>query len=79
MRFTKPSKVIGLDIGTHSIKAVQAVRSGSKIHVEVLGYAPVDRNRWSVDHIAAHADAIYAAIENLSASQSMLVGALPGQ
>lgn len=79
MRFTKPSKVIGLDIGTHSIKAVQAVRAGSKIRVESLGYAPVDRNRWSVDPVAAHADAIYAAMESLSPNQSMIVGALPGQ
>lgn len=79
MRFTKPSKVIGLDVGTHSIKAVQAVRAGSKIRIEALGYAPVDRNRWSVDPIAAHADAIVSALDGLSPSQSLVVGALPGQ
>lgn len=79
MRFTKPSKVIGLDIGTHSVKAVQAVRAGSKTRIEALGYAPVDRNRWSVDPVAAQADAIYEALERLSPGQSMLVGAIPGQ
>lgn len=79
MRFTKPKKVIGLDIGTHAVKTVQMSRSGDKLVIEDMGYARVDRARISADPVGAQADALREALANMPISQCMLVGALPGQ
>ena len=79
MRFTKPKKALGLDIGTHSVKAAQMSRVRGRLRVEELGYALVDRDQVSVDPVAAHADAVREAVRGMQVSQSMVVGALPGQ
>lgn len=79
MRFTKPKKAIGIDIGTHSVKAVQMVRSGKGYRVERVGYALVDRHQVNVDPILAHADSVRQALDDMAVNQSLLVGALPGQ
>lgn len=80
MRFTKPSKVIGLDIGSHSVKAVQLSKAGGgKLRIEEVGYALVDRNQVNMDPIAAHANASREALRMMTPSQSLVVGALPGQ
>lgn len=79
MRFTKPKKVIGLDIGSHSVKAVQMSRSNGKLNVEKVGYGAVDRNQVNVDPVAAHANALREAVRKMAVSQSLVVGALPGQ
>lgn len=79
MRFTKPKKVIGLDIGSHSVKAVQMSRSGGKLNVEKAGYAAVDRNQVNVDPVAAQANALREAVRKMAVPQSLIVGALPGQ
>ncbi len=79
MRFTKPKKVIGLDIGTHAVKAVQMSRSGDHLVIEDVGYALVDRNRVGADPVSAQADALREALEGMPHSQCLVVGALPGQ
>lgn len=79
MLFTRPKKCIGLDIGTHSVKAVQMSRSGGRLHVDEVGYALIDRNQANADPTAAHAKAVKEAILSLPLAQSMVVGALPGQ
>lgn len=79
MIFSKPSKSIGVDIGTHSVKAVQMSRSGGRLKVEQVGYAPVDRNQLNVDPVGAQADALREAIRLMPINQSLFVGALPGQ
>ncbi len=79
MRFTKPKKVIGLDIGTHAVKTVQMSRSGDKLIIEDMGYARVDRARINADPVSAQANALREALSHLAVNQSMLVGALPGQ
>lgn len=79
MRFTKPSKIIGLDIGSHSVKAVQMSRSGAKLRIDNVGYATVDRNQVNVDPVAAHANALHEAMADMPISQCLIVGALPGQ
>lgn len=79
MLFTKPKKCIGLDIGTHSVKAVQMSRSGGRLYVDEVGYALVDRNHVNSDPTAAHGNAVREALLSLPVSQSMIVGALPGQ
>ena len=79
MRFTKPKKVIGLDIGSQSVKAVQVVRTNRGMNIEEAGYAQIDRNMLNSDPVAAHSKAIREAISNFNVSQSMIVGALPGQ
>ncbi len=79
MRFTKPTKVVGLDIGTHSIKAVQMSKSGGKLRIDDVGYALVDRNQVNIDPIAAHSNAVREAVRTMPIGQSVVVGALPGQ
>ncbi len=79
MRFTKPKKVIGIDIGTHAVKAVQMSRSGNRLIVEDMGYALVDRTRVGSDPVGAQAEAMREALEGMPVSQCLVVGALPGQ
>ena len=79
MRFTKPKKVIGLDIGSQSVKAVQVAQSGRGMNIEKIGYAQIDRIMLNADPVATHAKAIREAISDFSIQQSMVVGALPGQ
>lgn len=79
MRFTKPKKAIGIDIGTHSVKAVQMSRFRGRLRVEELGYGVVDRNQINVDPVAAHAEALREALKGMNPAQALLVGALPGQ
>jgi type IV pilus assembly protein PilM len=79
VNFTKPKKVVGLDIGSHSVKAVQVSRSGGGLVVEDVGYALIDRNELNSDPVMAHANAMREAVDHLAINQSMVVGALPGQ
>lgn len=79
MRFTKPKKVIGLDIGTYAVKAVQMSRSGDSLSIDDVGYALVDRNLANSDPVAAQAEAMREAIARMPVTQSLMVGALPGQ
>lgn len=79
MLFTKPKKAIGLDIGSHSVKAVQMSRSHGRLFIEEVGYAIVNREQVNADPVTAHANAVVAALEGLNVKQSLLVGALPGQ
>ncbi|MDX9974151.1 MAG: type IV pilus assembly protein PilM [FCB group bacterium] len=68
-----------MDVGSHSVKAILMSRSGSRLRVEQVGYANVDRNQANVDPIAAQADAVRAALSFMPIQQSVVVGALPGQ
>jgi len=77
--FTKPKKAIGLDVGTHSVKAVQMSRSGGRYCVDEVGYALVDRGQVNADTVMAHANAVRAALANMAVAQSLLVAAMPGQ
>jgi len=77
--FTKPKKAIGIDMGSHSVKAVQLSRIKGRLHVDEVGYAKVDREQVNVDPIAAHADAVRESIRLMQPSQALVVGALPGQ
>jgi len=77
--FTKPKKAIGLDIGTHAVKAIQMARSGKRLCVEEAGYALVDKNQVNNDPVQAHADAVREALRNMDVSLSAVVGGLQGQ
>lgn len=79
MLFTKPKKAIGLDIGTHSVKAVQMSRSSGRLCVDEVGYALIDRNLVNSDPIQAHANAVREALVHMPVSNCYLVAALPGQ
>ncbi len=79
MLFSKPSKAIGVDIGSHSVKAVQMTKSGGRLRVEQVGFGAVDRNKINVDPIAAQAAAVRDALLRMNLPQSLLVGSLPGQ
>lgn len=77
--FTKPKKAVGVDIGAHSVKAVQMARSGGRLRIEHAGYALVDRNLINMDPVAAQAQAVREALRTFPVSPSLMVGALPGQ
>ncbi len=79
MLFSKPKKAIGLDVGTHSVKAVQMSRSGGRLCVDEVGYALLDRAQVNADPEMAHANAIRDALRTMNTPQSAVVGALPGQ
>ncbi len=79
MMFSRPSYAIGLDIGTTSVKAVQAsIRSG-RLCLERVGYAEVSPEQMNEDPTMAQANAVSEALERMPVSQSFVVGALPGQ
>lgn len=79
MLFFKAKKSIGLDIGTHSVKAVQMSRRGGRLCIDEVGYALIDRNQVNADPIVAHAVAVNEALSSMSMKSSQIVGALPGQ
>lgn len=79
MLFFKAKKSIGLDIGTHSVKAVQMSRRGGRLCVDEVGYALIDRNQVNADPIVAHAAAVTEAISGMNLKSSQIIGALPGQ
>jgi type IV pilus assembly protein PilM len=79
VRFTKPNKVIGLDIGSQSVKAIQATSSGRGMTIEQVGLSTIDRNLLNSDPVAATSKAIRKALSDFSIQQSLIVGALPGQ
>ncbi len=80
MLFSKPSRAVGIDIGSHSVKAVQMSRgSGGRLRVDQAGYAVVDQGQMSADPVMAQASALSEAIRFIPLGQSLIVGALPGQ
>lgn len=79
MLFSKPKNVVGIDIGTHAIKAVQISRAGGGLRIDNVGHARVDRNQMNMDPIAAQAQALQEAVRFMPLQHSLLVGALPGQ
>ena len=79
MRFTKPTKVIGLDIGTHSIKTVLMTKPGGKLRIEDIGYAPLDKAQVTIDPVAASAEAMREALRRMPTGQSLVVASLAGQ
>ncbi len=79
MLFSKPSRAIGVDIGSHSVKTVQMTKLGGRLRIEQVGYGLVDRNKINIDPIAAQADAVRDALLRMNPPQSLLVGSIPGQ
>jgi len=79
LNFTKPKHVVGLDIGSHSVKAVRLSRSGQRMTVDEVGYGRIDRNLSNTDPVAAQAHAVMEALSSMSMNKTMVVGALPGQ
>lgn len=79
MLFTKPKKAIGLDIGSHSVKAVQMSRSHGRLFIDEVGYAVINREQMNADPVQAHSNAVLEALAPLAVKQSFIVGALPGQ
>ncbi|MCC6796717.1 MAG: type IV pilus assembly protein PilM [Candidatus Hydrogenedentes bacterium] len=79
MLFTKPTKAVGIDVGTHSVKAVQMSRSHGGLRVDNVGYAIIDRAQYNTDPVVAQAAALREAMRSLPTAQSLVVGALPGQ
>jgi type IV pilus assembly protein PilM len=77
--FSRPTKAIGLDIGSHSVKAVQVSKPGGRVRVDNVGYALVDRAQMGMDPTVAQGDAVREALRTMPLSQCIVVGALPGQ
>jgi type IV pilus assembly protein PilM len=77
--FAKPKRAIGLDIGTHSVKAVQMSRSGGRLCIDEVGYELIDRNQVNQDPVMAHANAVRESLRNLQVPQCLIVSAMTGQ
>ena len=78
MGFTKPKKAIGLDIGTHAVKAVLMSRSSGRLRIDQATCALVDRNESNVDPVRAQIGAVIAALEAMPVPQSHVSAALTG-
>jgi type IV pilus assembly protein PilM len=76
--FTKPKKAIGLDIGTHAVKAVLMSRSSGRLRIDQATCALVDRNESNVDPVRAQIDAVISALEKMPVPQSHVAAALTG-
>jgi type IV pilus assembly protein PilM len=68
-----------LDIGTHSVKAVQMSKGGGRLRLERVGFSLVDRNQFNVDPAEAQATAVLEALRTIPLAQSQVHGAIPGQ
>ncbi|MDZ4859082.1 MAG: pilus assembly protein PilM, partial [Candidatus Hydrogenedentes bacterium] len=79
MLFTKPTKAVGVDVGSHSVKTVQVSRSNGGLKVENVGYAVIDKTQMNTDPILAQAQAVREAMRSIPTAQTLIVGALPGQ
>ena len=79
MGFSRPKKAIGLDIGTHSVKAVLMSRYGGRFRIEKVNHIHLDRNLVNNDPIGAQALATREAMRTMPMAQSLVVAALPGQ
>lgn len=77
--FRKPKKAIGLDIGTHAVKAVLMSRSMGRLRVEQACCALVDRNQLNTDPVLAQSLAVREVIEQMPAKSSLVVASLNGQ
>lgn len=77
--FSKPTKAVGVDIGSHSVKAVQLSRAHGGLRVDNAGYAMIDRAQLNTDPVIAQASALREAMRTIPTTQSLVVGALPGQ
>jgi len=76
--FTKPKKAIGLDIGTHAVKAVLMSRASGRLKIDQATCALVDRNELNVDPVRAQVAAVREALETMPVPQSYVVAALTG-
>ncbi len=79
MGFTRPKKAIGLDIGTHSAKAVLMSRYGGRLRVESALHVHLDRSLVNNDPVGAQALATREAVRTMPAGQCLVVAALAGQ
>lgn len=68
-----------MDIGAHSVKAVQMSRVGGRLRVDRVTCALVDRNQLNADPVQAQASAVREALESMPVAQSLVVTALTGQ
>jgi len=78
LSFSRPKKVIGIDLGAHSVKTLQISKQGRKIYIEEAGYAEIDNELAVADPIKANTDALLVALTGLTPKQSYIVSALPG-
>jgi type IV pilus assembly protein PilM len=77
--FSKPSKAIGVDIGSHSVKAVLMSKAGGRLRVDRVGHAVLDRNQMNVEPVLAQATAMQEAVAGFPVGTSLVAAALPGQ
>ncbi len=79
MGFSRPKKAIGLDIGTHSVKAVLMSRYGGRLRVESANHIHLDRSMVNNDPVGAQALATRESVRTMPVGQSLVVAALAGQ
>jgi type IV pilus assembly protein PilM len=76
--FTKPQQAVGLDVGSHAVKAVQVVRSGDNLVVERARKIDVDAEQYAADPLVALSGATRDAISDFDVARSIVVASLSG-
>ncbi|HOH51379.1 MAG TPA: type IV pilus assembly protein PilM [Candidatus Hydrogenedentes bacterium] len=79
MGFRRPKKAIGIDVGSHSAKAVLMSRFGGRLRVEAAVQVLVDRNLLNSDPNEAQAQAVRETLREMPVSQCLVVSAMAGQ
>lgn len=77
--FSKATRAIGIDVGSHSVKAVALSKAGGRYRIEHAGLCPVDPGQLAEDPIEAQGGALREALRTIPLSRTIKVGALPGQ
>ncbi|MCK5558751.1 MAG: type IV pilus assembly protein PilM [Candidatus Hydrogenedentes bacterium] len=76
--FKKPQQAVGVDIGSHAVKAVQILRSGDSLIVEQARKVEVDLEKYAVDPLVALSTATRDAVANCDLAGAIVVASLSG-
>jgi type IV pilus assembly protein PilM len=76
--FNKPQQAVGVDVGTHSVKAVQVASSGDNLVVVRAGKIDVDQEQYAVDPLVALSNAARDAVRDFDLTRSIVVASLSG-
>ena len=76
--FSKPQQAVGVDVGSHAVKAVQIARSGDKLVVERARNIDIDSEQYATDPLTALSGATRDAVADFDLARSVVVASLSG-
>ncbi len=77
--FSKATRAVGIDVGSHSVKVVALSKAGGRYRIEHAGLCPIDPAQLAEDPVEAQGAALREALRTVPLSRTIKVGALPGQ